>query len=94
MQTTYICLVCPHFGPSQDNCTCLSVRVLNCRDVGIPERAVDKPEYETGLADAAGAEDDDAVVVALLGHLSSVWMWKPKEHYSPAQLSGVARFFS
>ena len=55
---------------------------------------MDKPEDEAGFADAAGAEDDDAVVVALLGHLSSVWMWKPKEHYSPAQLSVGCMFFS
>ena len=60
------CTPCPNWTP-----TYLSVGILNRWDVGVPEGAVDEPEHEAGLADAARAEDDDAVVVALLGHCGS-----------------------
>ena len=47
----------------------LSVRVLNCWNVGVSEGSVNESEDQTRLADAAGTEDDHAVVVALLRHL-------------------------
>ena len=46
-----------------------SVRVFDGGDVDVLEGAVDEALDQTGLAHAAGAEDDDAVVVALLRHL-------------------------
>ncbi len=46
----------------------LAVGVLDGRDVVLAERASHEAQNERALPDAAGAEHDDAVVVALLRH--------------------------
>lgn len=49
----------------------LSVRVLDGGYVTLAERPLDETQHEAALADSAGAEHDDAVVVALFGHFDA-----------------------
>jgi hypothetical protein len=49
----------------------LSVRILDSGDVRVSKGAMDEPEHQAGFADAACAEDNNPVIVALLGHCNT-----------------------